>query len=234
MTESLSTELSKLAINYDPPTLLIEYIHLRHHNTNNSIVSSPSYAHREIKFKTDFLKNTRTNPHDIANELIHLYPTLLCFGQNDDNNNNDEKGMKNIVVEVKLIQLLKKLISNCRQKEEVVNYEEDHNNISLNQKSLLVSSPQLDKNDVSNNCSRSENNSANNNKIEDDDKIMTMKTAIESMGDLNTVSQETLLIAKEEMNIVFDSNRILPGDEGYEYDKRVDYGDAMSQSSWDE
>jgi len=62
---------------------------------------------------------------------------------------------------------------------------------------------------------------------------MTMKTAIESMGDLNTVSQETLLIAKEEMNIVFDSNRILPGDERYEYDKRVDYGDAMSQSSWD-
>ena len=50
--------------------------------------------------------------------------------------------------------------------------------------------------------------------------------------DLNKVSEERLKQAKEEMNELYNAKRILPGEDGYEYDKRVDF-QALSESSWD-
>ena len=52
--------------------------------------------------------------------------------------------------------------------------------------------------------------------------------------DLNKATDEYLEKKKEEMNIVFESNRVKPGDEGYVYDKEVDFdvGPKM-ESGWD-
>ena len=52
--------------------------------------------------------------------------------------------------------------------------------------------------------------------------------------DLNKATDEYLEKKKEEMNIVFESNRVKPGDEGYVYDKEVDFDDGPKmESGWD-
>ena len=52
--------------------------------------------------------------------------------------------------------------------------------------------------------------------------------------DLNKATDEYLEKRKEEMNALFESNRLKPGDEGYVYDKEVDFdvGPKM-ESGWD-
>lgn len=52
--------------------------------------------------------------------------------------------------------------------------------------------------------------------------------------DLNKATDEHLAKRKEEMDILFDSNCLKPGDEGYVYDKEVDFdvGPKM-ESGWD-
>ena len=55
--------------------------------------------------------------------------------------------------------------------------------------------------------------------------------------DLNKVSEGDLDRAKKNMNNAFLKNRIRPGDEGYEFDKRVEFSvdeAAGSDCSWDE
>ena len=39
--------------------------------------------------------------------------------------------------------------------------------------------------------------------------------------------------AKEEMEGAFEANRIKKGDDGFEWDKRVEFGEADAESSWD-
>ena len=52
--------------------------------------------------------------------------------------------------------------------------------------------------------------------------------------DLNKATDEYLEKKKEEMDVLFESNRLKPGDEGYVYDKEVDFdvGPKM-ESGWD-
>ena len=52
--------------------------------------------------------------------------------------------------------------------------------------------------------------------------------------DLNKATDEQLAKKKEEMDVLFESNCLKPGDEGYEYDKEVDFdvGQKM-ESGWD-
>ena len=54
-----------------------------------------------------------------------------------------------------------------------------------------------------------------------------------NFGDLNKVSEEENARAKEVMTKRFEANRILPGDSGYEYDKRVDFVPTET-AEWDE
>ena len=51
--------------------------------------------------------------------------------------------------------------------------------------------------------------------------------------DLNKVSQEVLLEKKAEMDVLFEANRLKPGDERYEYDKEVEFGGSKIESGWD-
>jgi hypothetical protein len=51
--------------------------------------------------------------------------------------------------------------------------------------------------------------------------------------DLNLVSDQELKEAKDNMERLFCVNKIDPDSEGYTYDKRVDFNDVQSDSSWD-
>ena len=59
------------------------------------------------------------------------------------------------------------------------------------------------------------------------------KTSVND-DDLNKATDEYLEKKKEEMDVLFESNRLKPGDEGYVYDKEVDFdvGPKM-ESGWD-
>lgn len=51
-------------------------------------------------------------------------------------------------------------------------------------------------------------------------------------GNLNQASEEELAAAKDEMNKVFEKCRVLPDDDEYVYDKRIDF-EPDEESSWD-
>ena len=52
--------------------------------------------------------------------------------------------------------------------------------------------------------------------------------------DLNKVSDEENMKAKNEMNKYFEANRIKPGDPDYVYDKEVEFDGAKVTSEWDD
>ena len=52
-------------------------------------------------------------------------------------------------------------------------------------------------------------------------------------GDLNKVSEEENQRAKALMEQDFQKNAKKPGDEGYVYDKQVDFGEASEENDWD-
>lgn len=55
---------------------------------------------------------------------------------------------------------------------------------------------------------------------------------LERYGDLNRASDEELSMAKNDMNNIFEQYQVLPGDDDYKYDNRVDF-QPDDESSWD-
>lgn len=53
-------------------------------------------------------------------------------------------------------------------------------------------------------------------------------------ADYNRVSEAQLKQVKQKMDQVFEKNIIRPGEEGYEYDKRVEFHAAQETSDWDD
>ena len=52
--------------------------------------------------------------------------------------------------------------------------------------------------------------------------------------DLNKATDKELAGRKAEMDLLFNANRLKPGDPGYVYDREVDYsGQAKIESGWD-
>jgi centrosomal protein CEP19 len=56
----------------------------------------------------------------------------------------------------------------------------------------------------------------------------------EQCGDLQTAAPEAVEAAKHVMNEGYEAHRLRPGDSGYEYDKRVDFGEPEEDNDWDE
>ena len=54
------------------------------------------------------------------------------------------------------------------------------------------------------------------------------------LDDLQKVDETVLAVAKGKMEETFEQNLVLSGDDGYEYDKRVEFGEAEEVTSWDE
>lgn len=54
-----------------------------------------------------------------------------------------------------------------------------------------------------------------------------------AFGDLNKVSEQELISAKGEMTKVYEKNNVLPGDDTYIYDKRIEFHSPDEESSWD-
>lgn len=56
---------------------------------------------------------------------------------------------------------------------------------------------------------------------------------LKDVGDLNSVPPDVLSTAKQQMDVVFNAAVVKPGDEGYEYDKKVDFDEPVDDCSWD-
>ena len=51
--------------------------------------------------------------------------------------------------------------------------------------------------------------------------------------DLNKASDKQLAKRKAEMEVLFEANRLQPGDKGYVYDKEVEFGQIKIENGWD-
>jgi len=65
------------------------------------------------------------------------------------------------------------------------------------------------------------------------DLLPSQKEKLSAFGDLNQVSERELKMVKQEMEQVFDIKRLKPEDDGYVFDKRVDFEEQDLESSWD-
>jgi centrosomal protein CEP19 len=75
----------------------------------------------------------------------------------------------------------------------------------------------------------------------DDEQIMTLigklkasLNAADDEIDLNKLSPEEVLKHKQKMDIEFNKRSIKPGDLGFQYDLRKDFGPQVQTSGWDE
>ena len=66
-----------------------------------------------------------------------------------------------------------------------------------------------------------------------ENKKTPAKDEEDPFGDLNKVSEEENQRAKDVMDKGFQENALKPGDEGYVYDKVVEFGDATEDNDWD-
>lgn len=57
---------------------------------------------------------------------------------------------------------------------------------------------------------------------------------LSGIGDLQRVGPAVLQAAKAKMEVLFEAHRVKPGEEGYEYDKRVEFTAAVEPSEWDD
>lgn len=51
--------------------------------------------------------------------------------------------------------------------------------------------------------------------------------------DLNKVSEQILVQTKETMDVLFEANRVHPGEDHWQYDREEDFGPAQMESGWD-
>ena len=58
-------------------------------------------------------------------------------------------------------------------------------------------------------------------------------TGENSTEDLNRVDEDELAKRKAKMDLLYEANRLKPGDEGYVYDKEVGFEDGKMESGWD-
>ena len=61
----------------------------------------------------------------------------------------------------------------------------------------------------------------------------TLVKSLAAYGDLNKVTDEQLDKVKSEMDVHFESNRVKKGDEGFVWDKQVEFEEGDEESSWD-
>ena len=197
-------QVTKLALVYNPPILIVEYI-------KQNI--SKNYHHKKIRFNSKFLNGDHANsPDSIANDLISLLPEYLGSDQ---------------VSFTQVVNLITNLITARTKKRENENddeFQSNHFHLSSLPKQIIIPvSEKLHHHIDSNNDHGQEDHS---------DCIGDLNKVVPENEDLNKVSEEDLNEAKEKMSVMFDSNRVLPGDKEYVYDKRVEY-DLISESSWD-
>ena len=66
------------------------------------------------------------------------------------------------------------------------------------------------------------------------EKLIALPSNSDNEDDLNKVSEDVLKQKKQEMDTEFEQNQLKPGDDGYEYDKEVDFdGDDKVSCGWD-
>ena len=86
-----------------------------------------------------------------------------------------------------------------------------------------------------NNYNYNDNNtsSSNNNSIKSSSGKLNLESEILKI-DLNKAPDAVVERAKEIMNVDFEKNRITPGSDEFEYDKRIEFQAATESNEWDE
>jgi len=59
-------------------------------------------------------------------------------------------------------------------------------------------------------------------------------TTVDMYGDLNKASDEVVQQAKARMDVDFNAKRLKPGDDGYQWNKEVDFEPPTAVSEWDD
>ena len=59
-------------------------------------------------------------------------------------------------------------------------------------------------------------------------------TTVDVYGDLNKASDEVVQQAKARMDVDFNAKRLKPGDDGYQWNKEVDFEPPTAVSEWDD
>ena len=72
-------------------------------------------------------------------------------------------------------------------------------------------------------------NSGNN-----DYSYVVKEDEVEIPDDLNKASDDVLNVAKAKMDVKFEENRLRPGDEGFVWDKQIDFDPPQEASEWDD
>lgn len=69
-------------------------------------------------------------------------------------------------------------------------------------------------------------------------KLVEHKTAVQApilpQADYNRVSETQLKQVKQKMDLVFEQNIIRPDQQGYQYDKQVEFQPGTETSDWDD
>ena len=219
------------------------------------------YFHRKITFKECFLKSNSIEAEVVATEIQQQIMSILFLDQEDT---RSQACFKKLVEAINLLKKHQHSEEQAASFSLIATYNVYDNNNSINTNNTTSSVDlhhKIAKKNTGGDPNNYENVSQ---ELNDDDQsnyskveslsdisaldgITNKEEEIEESvapvaphiplfegEDLNKVSEEDLKEAKEQMNTLFDVNKVTPGKEGYQYDKRVDFVEAISESSWDD
>ena len=230
MNAAVNKSLTKVAVTYHPPTFKFEYTRdgsfAKYHKRINLVKWTNFNSQCRIASTEEFSQ-------EITKALVERYTELTQ------------------IPSIKIERLMSKLLSKNPNLSETSPMQV---NMTISKGSLLVTPlrerPKLQRtSSVSSDAPVSSEEQekltafGDLNKVSEQDLIsakgeMTPVSSEEqekltAFGDLNKVSEQDLMVAKGEMTKVYEKNNVLPGDDTYMYDKRVEFHSPDEESSWD-
>jgi hypothetical protein len=230
--------VTKVAVTYDPPVFKFEYrkgrAKLKYHKNvdldlaayiNTFLIDEERKMHRQKDLASNVAATRITvSSREITTSLIESYDELQQ------------------VPPSKIECLIKKLLMAHQLAgiEEDQQAEQGHVNMTIQSGFLPVSPlrerPKLKRYDAVHERSLSVSTSKvafDPRKTESQLVSSFQRDKLNRIGDLNRASDEDLQRAKNEMNEIFQQVQVLPGDEKYVYDRRMDFEEPDEESSWD-
>ena len=206
--------LTKVAVTYHPPTFKFEYTRS----------GSLTKYHKRINLANSEwrIASTEEFSREITKALVERYTELIQIPSK------------------KIERLISKLLSrnpNLHLEKSVDAPMQV--NMSISKGSLLVTPlrerPKLQR---MNSCDVADNEATSRLQLHSASQLVATvsskeKERLKAFGDLNKVSEQELIAAKDEMTKVYEKSIVMPGDDEYIYDKRVDFHGPDEESSWD-
>jgi hypothetical protein len=236
----MAIQVRRFALKYDPPTLIVEY---RKHNENSSQGGEKQYTFtKKIRIKK-LSQNNDLNIEELADQLITTYPEVL----------GEDK-----VKRPQIVALLVKLVAGRGPQPQSqpqsqpppkpqLNIDLDDeldidallNDSEDSPAGLMLPPPALSPTLTTTmffgkkkGFDPSNGGTANGTFRKDPYEEPDMKAVIAST-DLSRCSNEVNRKAKAFMSHEFEANQLRPGDNGYEWDKQVEFTGPTETTDWD-